>query len=373
MNILITIAHPAHFHNIKNLYYRLKDNHNLTVVCKSIPIVRNLLNKYQIPYIEIGEKGKNIREKIIKQFSFNRKVKNIIKEREIDIAIGSSLSVFALRRTKTKSILLDEDDQAVQPFTAKFVSPYVDHILSPDALSYENLQNAIYYPGYQELAYLHPNNFRPDPSILTKPNNFTPDPSILTKYGLNEENKYFILRFNAFKAHHDIHEYGLSKEQKHILIDTLSKYGKVFITTETELEPQFAEFRMPIAPEEIHTFLYYAQMLISDSQTMTIESAVLGVPSFRCNTFANRLAVLEELELKYGLTLGYHPSQFDWMLYKIKELLELINLKEQWQKKRERLLQDKIDVTEFLVWFVENYPESVKEVKAKDFDFGRFK
>lgn len=360
MNILIGIAHPAHFHYIKNLYYRLRDNHNLTVACKSIPIVKNLLNTYQIPFIEIGEKGKNIREKINKQFSFNRKVKNIIKEREIDIVIGASLLVFASKVTKAKSILLSEDDQTVLPFVAKFVYPYVDHILSPDALSYENLKNAIYYPGYHELAYLHPNNF-------------TPDPSILTKYGLSEEKKYFILRFNAFKAHHDIHEYGLSKEQKHILIDTLSKYGKVFITTETELEPQFAEFRMPIAPEEIHTFLYYAQMLISDSQTMTIESAVLGVPSFRCNTFANRLAVLEELELKYGLTLGYHPSQFDWMLYKIKELLELINLKEQWQKKRERLLQDKIDVTEFLVWFVENYPESVKEVKAKDFDFGRFK
>ena len=54
--------------------------------------------------------------------------------------------------------------------------------------------------------------------------------------------------------------------------------------------------------------------------------------------------------------------------YKIFELL-----KEEWQKKRERLLHDKIDVTSFWVWFVENYPESVKEVKAKDFDFGRFK
>jgi len=37
------------------------------------------------------------------------------------------------------------------------------------------------------------------------------------------------------------------------------------------------------------------------------------------------------------------------------------------------LLADKIDVSAFLIWFVEHYPESVKEVKAKDFDFGRFK
>jgi hypothetical protein len=36
------------------------------------------------------------------------------------------------------------------------------------------------------------------------------------------------------------------------------------------------------------------------------------------------------------------------------------------------VLADQIDVTEFLVWFVENYPESEKETKEKDFDFGRF-
>jgi predicted glycosyltransferase len=360
MNILIDIAHPAHFHNIKNLYFKLVENHNIIVACQSIPIVKKLLNSYQIPYIEIGEKGKNIQEKIFKQFSFNRKIKNIAKERDIDLAIGSSLSVFASRGTKAKSILLDEDDQNVQPFTAKFISPYADHILSPDALSYENVKNAIYYPGNHELAYLHPNVF-------------TPDPNMLVKYGLSKNDKYFILRFNAFKAHHDIHQYGLNKEQKHILIDTLLKYGKVFITTEAELEPEFEEFKMPISPEEMHSFLYYSQMLISDSQTMSVEAAVLGVPSFRCNTFANRLSVLEELELRYGLTFGYHPSQFYWMLYRINEFLETTDFKDEWQKRRMRLLQDKIDVTSFWVWFVENYPESVKEVKLPEFSFDRFK
>lgn len=360
MNILIDICHPAHFHNIKNFYFTLRENHNIIVACQSIPIVKKLLNSYQIPYIEIGEKGKNIRDKIIKQFSFNRKIKYIEKERDIDLAIGSALSVLASRSTKAKSILLDEDDQKVQPFTAKFISPYADYILSPDALSYENLKNAIYYPGNHELAYLHPNVF-------------TPDPNILVKYGLNEDDKYFILRFTAFKAHHDIHEYGLNIEQKHILIDTLSRYGKVFITTEAEIEPEFAELKMPISPDEIHSFLYYSQMLISDSQTMTMEAAVLGVPSFRCNTFANRLTVLEELELKYGLTFGYHPSQFDWMLYRIKEFLEIPDLKEEWKKRRTKLLQDKIDVTSFWVWFVENYPESAKEIKSPEFSFDRFK
>jgi len=96
MNILIDIAHPAHIHNIKNLYFKLIGNNNIIVACQSIPIVKKLLNSYQIPYIEIGEKGKNIQEKIFKQFSFNRKIKHIAKERDIDLSIGSSFPVCPL-------------------------------------------------------------------------------------------------------------------------------------------------------------------------------------------------------------------------------------------------------------------------------------
>lgn len=361
MNILIDIGHPAHVHYIKNLYYFLKEKHNFTITCKSIPIIMNLLGAYNMQYIDIGQKGSNIKSKIIKQIGFNKKIRENIKDLHIDLAIGTSVSiVYGSLLLKAMSVFFNEDDQSALHMFSKFVLPLANCILSPDTLKDEHLKNAIYYPGYHELAYLHPNVFSPDPHILEK-------------YGLKEDDKYYILRFNAFKAHHDIHEYGLNKEQKRLLIDTLLKYGKVFITTEAELEPEFEEFKMPISPEEMHSFLYYSQMLISDSQTMSVEAAVLGVPSFRCNTFANRLSVLEELELKYGLTYAYHPSQFDWMLYRINEFLEAPDLKDEWQKRRMRLLQDKIDVTSFWVWFVENYPESIKEIKSTEFSFDRFK
>jgi hypothetical protein len=58
---------------------------------------------------------------------------------------------------------------------------------------------------------------------------------------------------------------------------------------------------------------------------------------------------------------------------KAEELALKQNTKEEYLTKREQMLADKIDVSAFLIWFVENYPESVNEVKAKDFDFGRFK
>jgi len=38
-------------------------------------------------------------------------------------------------------------------------------------------------------------------------------------------------------------------------------------------------------------------------------------------------------------------------------------IREEWQKKREKMLSEKIDVTAFLVWFVETWPDSRKIMK----------
>jgi len=44
-------------------------------------------------------------------------------------------------------------------------------------------------------------------------------------------------------------------------------------------------------------------------------------------------------------------------------LLAKPNLKQEWQRRRERMLADKIDVTAFLIWFIENYPDSAAAMR----------
>lgn len=362
MRILIDIGHPAHVHYFKNLYGELiQHKHNVYITCKSTKSITTLLRYYKIPFIELGNKGEGIKEKIFKQVKDVKKVANLIRKRDITLAIGvSAIAVHSSKITKCKSILFDDDDQAVQPLTAKYVTPFADYVVSPTVLKYERLNNAIYYPGYHELAYLHPKRFIPNPEILKK-------------YGLSIDDKYYILRFNAFKAHHDINEGGMNLSQKRQLIKLLEQYGKVFITTEKEIDPEFEQYRIPIEPYEMHSFLAYSQMLVSDSQTMSSEAAILGVPSFRCNTFVGRISYLDEEEKRYGLTYGFLPRQFDWMLEALEIVLQDNETKAKWSIKRNRMLEDKIDVTAFWVWFIDNYPESVKEAKRRDFDFGRFK
>ena len=92
---------------------------------------------------------------------------------------------------------------------------------------------------------------------------------------------------------------------------------------------------------------------------------MLGIPSLRFNDFVGKkkIGVIEELEHVYGLTYGI-SSREPYKLYaKIEELLAMPNLREEWQQRRQRMLADKIDVTAFFTWFIENYPTSVVQAK----------
>jgi uncharacterized protein len=152
--------------------------------------------------------------------------------------------------------------------------------------------------------------------------------------------------------------------QKRELIVKLLKRGRVFITAESEIEPDFADLKLPTPPELIHSVLAFAAMYVGESQTMTSEAAVLGTPALKCNTFAGRLSIPNEMENKFNLCYSFHPSDFNKLLAKIDELLSIPHLKEEWQNRRNRMLQDKIDVTGFFAWFVENYPVSVQLLKS---------
>jgi hypothetical protein len=361
MKILVDIGHPAHVHDFKNLINELSGKHEFVVTTKKSPILEKLLTHYGIKYIVLGAKGKSLAGKVFKQAYFTLQVCKLIKNLKIDLAMGVSVSIAqASKLCGIPSFYFDQDDLKESPLTAISGTPFASHVLTPDCLSFEKTKNAIYYPGYHELAYLHPNRFLPNPNILAK-------------YNLSENDKYYILRFVALTAHHDTHLTGLDVTQKRALLDLLLKHGKVFITMEAGMQPEFEQYRMPIAPHEMHDFLHYSQMLVCDGQTMCTEAGLLGVPSFRCNTVAGKVAVLEEEEKKYGLTYGFLPRQFDWMLAKIEEHLMMDNVKEEWKLKRQKLLNDKIDVTAFWSWLIDAYPDSVHEAKSPNFDFGRFK
>ena len=100
-------------------------------------------------------------------------------------------------------------------------------------------------------------------------------------------------------------------------------------------------------------------------QTMATEAAVLGVPAVRCNSFVgkNDMGNFRELEERYKLIFNYSTPEA--AVAKSVELIKTPGLKAAWEDKRRRLLRGKIDVTAFMVWLVENYPDSVNEIRRE--------
>jgi len=104
----------------------------------------------------------------------------------------------------------------------------------------------------------------------------------------------------------------------------------------------------------MHHILAFAKMIISDSQTMTIEAAVLGIPAVRINTFIGKSTVIDELENKYQLAFGFLPDQGDQAIECVKTTIENPQTDLLWNERREILLSDKKDLNQFLINYILN-------------------
>ena len=126
---------------------------------------------------------------------------------------------------------------------------------------------------------------------------------------------------------------------------------------------------MKIPKSRIHDVIYYAKMVVADTQTIITEAAVLGNPAIRYNSFAGKhdMGNFVELEKKYHLIYSFNDSKK--AINKVTRANSETQLKKEWMHKRDHLLADKIDATKFMVSFIEDYPESLsKELETqKDF------
>jgi uncharacterized protein len=240
----------------------------------------------------------------------------------------------------------------VIPLVGKLAYPFAETLLSPDCCDVGKFkQKAVGYAGYHELAYLHPDNFKPNSEIVDK--------------YFDSRKIFFLLRFAKLGAHHDFGIKGINTATARSAIEILKPNGDIYISSERELEPEFEKFRINIDPLDMHHVMAYAELFIGDSQTMAAEAGVLGTPFVRFNDFVGRIGYLNELENTYKLGYGIKPDKPDELLSTIERLVNTENLKAVFAERREAMLRDKIDVAGFMTWLIENYPESVRVMREE--------
>lgn len=375
MKVLVYMGHPAHFYLYKNAIINWREHgHQVEILIKKKDILQQLLENQGWEYHNILAEGRKNSKLGMAWGTLKRAWRQNLfcKKFNPDILTGTSVENSIIGPLRNIPVVnCNEDDAAVVPLYAKLSYPGASAILNPFVCNSGKWDTkATKYPSYQELAYLHPNHF-------------TPDTSMVEAYGIDTTKPYFIMRFASLKAHHDDGIKGINTQVAQRLVDILSPHGQIYITSERELEPQFEPYRIRINPLDMHHVMAFASLYIGDSQTMAAEAGVLGTPFVRFNDFVGRIGYLRELEDVYQLGYGIHasvltedspirrndgslqPSGTDALYTAVETLVAMPADERQsiFTARREKMLQDKIDYAKYLTWFIENYPSSAKETK----------
>ncbi len=325
----------------------MKTGHRVTILARQYRETIALLDRYGVDHTQYMSTPGSGYLKPISMFAHLPKACNICRKAGADVILGfgidAALAGWLMR--KPSILFTDYEGVPLQHFVARH---FASVILTPACFGRDLGRKHLRVEAYKELAYLHPNRFHPDPSVRRE-------------LGIDDDEKYVVLRFNAPDAVHDLSFTGFSDDDRYRLVERLGKYTRVFISTAGDLPADLEAFRLPTHPSRIHDVLSYAQLLVCDTRTMAWEAAILGTPAVTCGSFAGHLGNLTELEERYGLL--YTFSDIDRALAKALALVQDDRVKVEWAEKRDRLLQDKVDLTDFMIWFIDNYPESLGECR----------
>lgn len=333
MRILVEVTHPAHVHFFRNAINIWKSKgHQVAVTARNKEIVIELLKLYGIEHTVLSSIGRGklslfseLVKRDFKLYQFCRKFKP-----DVLTAIGGVFAAHAGFVYRKPVVVWDDSEHA--NISHKMTFPFSTRVYTPDCYTKNLGPRQIRYAGCHELAYLHPNRF-------------TPDKNLLKNLGINTDEKYCLVRFVSWQAHHDVGQHGFDKDLKIQFVNEISKYARVYITSEAGLPAELEKHRLKIPVHQIHHLMAFAWLCVTEGATMASESALLGVPAIYINTLT--AGTIEEFA-RYGLLEHITDTR--------KALSRAIEISQNNKDNKPLLknyLQNKIDVTQFIVNVIE--------------------
>ncbi|MBN8592637.1 MAG: DUF354 domain-containing protein [Anaerolineae bacterium] len=332
-NILIDVGHPAHVHLFRLAAGQWEAaGHRILFTALDREAIVQLLQYYQLPH-QVIYKRQPGRWRLIRELIVRTWRTLLIAGRfkpDLFVSMGSPTMGLPAWLLRKPYIALTDTEHAREQHA--LFKPFASLILTPSIFTVEMGPKQVRYAANHELMYLHPEVF-------------TPDVREIESLGLRADEPYFMVRFVAWGATHDIGERGFSGAEKRALVQALAQRGRVLLSVESgEVEAEFAPLVTTFPPEKVHHLLAFATLYIGEGATMASEAAVLGTPSIYVSTLT--MGVQED-EQRYGLLFMIKDGKV--ALDKVLELLETPNLKAIWQERRAKMLTEKISPVSFMV------------------------
>jgi len=340
MRLLFGIYHPKDVYFFKNIINRLiNEDHEIKIVSQDKDVTLELLTRFGFNFEIIKRTCGRLTGKLRSLIRSNLHLIRVAKDFKPDIFIhGSSLAQVSKIFGKPHIDYCDTE-HAILAHIATF--PFSDIVCTPSCFKGKIYSKKhIMFDGYSELAYLHPNYFKPDKSVLDE-------------LGLTKGEDFVVVRFVSWKATHDIGQIGIINKKE--LIEKLNNYVRIVISSESKLPRDLEKYKISLPPHRIHDLLYYASMYIGEGATMASEAAILGTISLYINSL--KLGYLEDIEKNYGLIYNFNDPlrARRIVISKAIEMLNENNLKKRARKKSKKLIKEKIDVTKFMTNLIKNF------------------
>ncbi|MCP3960833.1 MAG: DUF354 domain-containing protein [bacterium] len=340
MRFAIDILHPAHVHFFRHFIDEMQQRgHDFLVTARDKDCSLDLLRELRIPHSVISSQARGgvalALELLTRTWRFWRRM----RRSRPDYLLGIMGPTIALAGTVSSAKTIVFYDTEMARVTNCFVFPLADRVCTPECYQEQVGKNHVTYPGYHELAYLHPRRFRPDRGVLAAA-------------GLDGDQPLYIVRFVSWEASHDVGESGFSLAGKRKLVALLAEKGRVLVSSEAPLPEDLAQYHYPLPASQIHHVLAFADLLVGESATMASEAAVLGTHALLVSKTGR--GYTDEQEARYGLVHNFTHQQEHDALARVRKLIGDEDLKNDALRRRARLLEEHIDVTRWMIDYFES-------------------
>ncbi len=338
------LNHPADFHFFKHLItWMYSEGYAIKVVARDKECLHMLLDNAGIVYTSRGS-GKH---SLVGKYFYAiwilivLLIKLIRFRPTVAMSLSSPYLAVLSHLLGIRCITYDDtdDNPRLLPFIKK--SRY---LLSPLTYPHKFHKGHFQLSTLKELAYLHPDRFIYDSS----------------RTGV-------FFRITRTDSVHHSSASTLNLEMVLKKIQELSQNSSIVLSTEKDLEVWDGPLISRADPINIHRDLANCKIFWGNSATMAAEAAVMGIPAIFVS--AEKFAYISELEA-FGLLFHYHPDDLQSSLEKLDAILEGNPSNSHFKKAQAQLLREKIDMTAFMVWFIEALPESAS-ILEKDPAYAR--
>jgi len=338
MRVLFDITHPVNVHFFKHLIAALgEDGHDVLVTARDKDVSIALLDSLGITYQCISRQrsglwgmARELGERNVRLFRLARRFgPDVMVAAEAGVSIGPVGAAIGVPR-----VVFDQVDRA--PLQRALGMPFATYICTGDGYLKDHGARHVRFRGFLAQAYLDPRRFEPDAKLLRRA-------------GVDPDEPYIVLRLVGWSATHDIGRRGLSEQELSLLVDRLSAFGRVMISSETPLPDRLRAHEIPVPMTHFHDLLALATLCIAEGGTVGVEAGLLGTPAICCNTYD--FGYLRAMEKRYRLIRRV------WSLREVAELAEDMlhrdDLRADWQRRRASLFAETDDVLAFMRSVVE--------------------